>query len=480
MGLPHCCLECTMPVLSTMNCNLSNMTEFSACYCANIPKQTQITSCTMQKCSLEQTKSSNLMLSVICSGQPQQTKRPQLLASTISSSLIVCIFVTLRCYSNYQISKKFWWDDGFLLLSSAFFICFQSVTIWGISVGLGLHIWNSNSSHWRGLLRFEWSWELIYIVVQTMTKVSVLLLYYRIFPQRWFRRLLDVLIAFMFVHFLIFGTIIVNICHPISKSWNMILPGNCINTRPVGVAGAICSIFEDVFFLSLPVPMIWQLKLETTRKIGIIVILAIGLVACVASIVRLKFLLKYSETSDRTWDSYTMVVLSQIELCLSIVCVCFPAIRLLFSRSTRSVTTKSSMPENSLSSDCSKPSGFMNNIRSIINSHNSPGSMSLPWVSNRAPQLSSIYITSHIELTEKNPSSDPTDMEGYETLIAASQLHNNSAISPDIVHVDKTGKLSHYQRFVTRPFQTNTRQQIHDRTNIDTPPINGEKIGTAR
>lgn len=482
--LPQCSIQCLIPVVGPMNCNLSNITSFSDCFCANIPGQSQITTCMTKKCPFNELKVSEVSLTIICAGQPRPTRRPQLYAFTITSSLIVCVFVTLRCYSNYHISKTFWWDDGFLLISSAFFLCFQSVTLWGVSVGFGLHVWNSDPTHWEGLLRFEWSWELIYIVVQTMTKVSVLLLYYRIFPQQWFRQLIHVLIVFMFAHFLAFGIVIVNACHPIAKFWDKALPGKCINTRPVGVAGAIFSIVEDIVFLSLPIPLIWQLRLKTSRKIGIMVILTIGLVACVASIVRLKFLVKYNETTDQIWDNYLIVILSQIELCLSIVCVCFPAIRLLFSRMTDSGTIKSNgSPENSLGTENLKPSGFLTKICSIISRSSSHVPLSLPWVSSRAPQLSSIYITSHIELTEKNPSREYSEMEAHETHIAAAKIPRYSEVartlSPDIVHVDKSGKLSPHRSFLSRTFQS-SNQLYEDTSQLKLSQFDDEKIGTAR
>ncbi|CAD6504827.1 BgTH12-00330 [Blumeria graminis f. sp. triticale] len=493
--LPHCCLDCVMPVLGAMNCNLGNLTEFSDCFCIKTEFQAQISSCTKKQCPFVRLIESEALLKTICTGQPRETRRPQIYTSTSISTFFAILFVILRCYSNYQVAKKFWWDDGFLIISTIFFAAFQCLTLWGASYGFGLHIWNAETTHWRGLLLFEWSWELLYIVVQTMTKVSVLLLYFRIFPQVWFRKILFCLIVFMFVHFVAFSVVIVNACKPIKRFWNHALPGKCINTRPVGVVGAACSIVEDIVFLFLPIPLIWQLKLKTSRKIGITLILAVGVIACVASIVRLKFLVRYNETFDQIWDNFCLVVLSQIELCLSIICVCFPAIRLLFSRSNKNVTTindqkQDSDPSHSYVSDRSNSKrGFISKVRSIISNHTSGRVGSLPWVSTRAPQLSSIYITSHIELTDKDPTSSSGKPKGYESHIAASKpevpkYHEATTplvAMPNIVQVDKSGNHVTPFRKLTGSLFRESRLSVRSSTNTGgTVNDKFDQIGEAR
>ncbi|TQS36145.1 hypothetical protein Golomagni_03412 [Golovinomyces magnicellulatus] len=465
--LPQCCLNCVIPLLSSMHCSLSNLTTFRDCFCANQKIQRKISLCTASKCDVDHLTKSEELLQLICAGMPFESRQPQIYAITTITSIAVTLFVALRCHSNFQIAKKFWWDDGFLMISSIFFLAFQCLTMWGTSYGFGLHIWTANISHWHGLLLvrqnlrtllfcFEWLWEIIYIIVQTMTKISVLLLYHRIFPQRWFRRIIIFLICIMFVHCIAFGVVIITACKPIKSFWHKEIKGRCIDVRAVGVVGAAFSIGEDVTFLLLPVPLIWKLKLKPSRKIGIILILTIGVIACAASVVRLKYLIKYNQTVDQVWENFTLVVLSQLELSLSIICVCFPAIRLLFSRSKRgngssdrSKTT--SAPTNTdLSSPKIPDNSIMSRIRSVVSNSTSHNSKFLPWASNRAPQLSSIYITSHIELSDNDPSVSDKNTKDYETHIAATRppenkksfFTNSSQIAPPgILHVDKSGTI---------------------------------------
>ncbi|RKF78332.1 putative integral membrane protein [Golovinomyces cichoracearum] len=454
--LPQCCLNCVLPLLNSMHCSLSNLTTFTDCFCAKKKIQRKISLCTGANCDFNKLKTSEEQLQVICAGLPIESRQPTIYAITTISSIVVTLFVALRCHSNFQIAKKFWWDDGFLMISSIFFLAFQCLTMWGTSYGFGLHIWTANLSHWAGLLLFEWLWEIIYIIVQTMTKISVLLLYHRIFPQRWFRRVITCLICIMFLHCIAFCAVIITACKPIKSFWRKDIEGRCIDTRAVGVVGAAFSIGEDVTFLLLPVPLIWRLKLKPSRKIGIILILTIGVIACAASVVRLKYLIMYNQTWDQIWENFTLVVLSQLELSLSIICVCFPAIRLLFSRSKRgngsSNRSKTTSAPTITNSSCPKISDntIVSRIRSIISNNTSNNSSFLPWSSARAPQLSSIYITSHIELSDNDPSVSDKNTKDYQTHIAATRppenkksfFANSSHMEPPgIMHVDKNGTI---------------------------------------
>jgi hypothetical protein len=57
----------------------------------------------------------------LCQIRPQPTKQPRLLAASITLGTAVAIFVVLRCYSRYSISKQFWWDDWLLILAAVSF-----------------------------------------------------------------------------------------------------------------------------------------------------------------------------------------------------------------------------------------------------------------------------------------------------------------------------------------------------------------------
>jgi hypothetical protein len=108
--------------------------------------------------------------------------------------------------------------------------------------------------------------------------------------------------------------------------------------------------------------------------------------AVTASLIRMKFVVHFyysidincmehyippSDITDRTGDDYGIAIFSMIELSLSIMCVCFPAIKLLFNKySVSSLSTTatlrrlpSSQMGDSLGSHGSQFTGYLRTVK---------------------------------------------------------------------------------------------------------------------
>lgn len=79
-------------------------------------------------------------------------------------------------------------------------------------------------------------------------------------------------------------------CSPREKSWKPELPGHCLNGQVIQIIIGSLNAVSDFSILILPLPLVWALKLDTARKIRVMGILCIGLLACVASVVRLGYI----------------------------------------------------------------------------------------------------------------------------------------------------------------------------------------------
>jgi len=109
-----------------------------------------------------------------------------------------------------------------------------------------------------------------------LTKASIILLYLRLFVQKPFRIACWILLGFVSVYGLAteLGSILQ--CDPIQRSWNKAIPGKCINTTIFWYANAAFSILGDVIILVLPMPVIYQLKLQLNQKLSLMVVFALG------------------------------------------------------------------------------------------------------------------------------------------------------------------------------------------------------------
>lgn len=76
------------------------------------------------------------------------------------------------------------------------------------------------------------------------------------------------------------------------------------------------------------------MKLETDwkTKIGVILTFMLGLFVTICSIVRLKFLAGWAESTNPTYDYANLALWSLIELNAGVICACLPGMASLFRR----------------------------------------------------------------------------------------------------------------------------------------------------
>ena len=121
--------------------------------------------------------------------------------------------------------------------------------------------------------------EIVYAVGLTLTKCSILFLYLRIFGiNQRFRRIAYglLVIAVAWGTSLTIGAIFQ--CKPIAAAYDpLISHKSCIKVRDYFVVTSILNVLIDVAILVLPLPLLWQLQLSTSRKLTLSVILTLGI-----------------------------------------------------------------------------------------------------------------------------------------------------------------------------------------------------------
>jgi hypothetical protein len=99
-------------------------------------------------------------------------------------------------------------------------------------------------------------------------KLSILLFYLRINPDRVFRRLTYAIGAFEITYILISIAIAIQIfgCSPVARSWDLYIPGSCVNKKDCFYVQAVFNIVTDFATLLLPIRMCVRLQLPTRQK----------------------------------------------------------------------------------------------------------------------------------------------------------------------------------------------------------------------
>lgn len=95
----------------------------------------------------------------------------------------------------------------------------------------------------------------------------------------------------------------------------------------------VCSfnIFIDLAFaIFIPFPMVWQLQLNKRTKASAMFVLSFGVVACAASICRMKYLINFGSKGDYLWDVVPICIWTVVETNTAMMAGCMPALRPLF------------------------------------------------------------------------------------------------------------------------------------------------------
>jgi len=247
--------------------------------------------------------------------------------------ILAAITVALRVYTRFVILKKPALDDAFAIFALALSI--------GSSISQGLEVKNGMGRHIASLTPVElvacfkalYASIILYNLALTMVKLSILVLYLRLCVTKLPRTLCYALLAFVVAYSIETFFAGIFTCTPVAFFWNSkIKGGKCLNKTDAYYANAAINIFTDVALLLLPAMILKHLTLPRVQKLVVMLMLAFGGFACVASIFRLRALYTSTKTKDPTWDKTATVYWSTVELNVGIMCASMPTLRSLFSR----------------------------------------------------------------------------------------------------------------------------------------------------
>lgn len=115
----------------------------------------------------------------------------------------------------------------------------------------------------------------------TLTKISMLLLFLRLFPDQAFRIATKVVLAFTTAWGIAMLITKALSCRPLSyfwTSWDGEHEGVCIDHENLIWAHASINILLDLVIISLPMPTLLSMNLSWRKKLAICVMFAVGIV----------------------------------------------------------------------------------------------------------------------------------------------------------------------------------------------------------
>lgn len=275
----------------------------------------------------------------------------QILAVNILFLVLSWVTISLRVYVRAGMLKSFGMDDWAMVVTVLLFTVFLSCQLGGVMHGAGRHIWDLKPQDAEKALRFWYLAELFYVLSNCMLKIALGIFLLRVALKKahiWIIRLL-------ILGTLVFGTsyffLILFQCNPISQFWT-VSPGSpkCINpkivTRTTYVASGITA-FADWTFGTLPIFIVWDLKMPRKAKFMVAGILAFAAIGSTATIIRIPSIHGLDETSDFLWTTVDVTIWSTVEPGIGIIAGCAVTLRPLL-QAIRWRTGLSSSPPASM------------------------------------------------------------------------------------------------------------------------------------
>ncbi|KAK2051916.1 hypothetical protein LY76DRAFT_639881 [Colletotrichum caudatum] len=313
---PACAYDCVIDSFTSAACALDDVTS---CVCANTTLQAELSICAQTYCSFEDqlNKGAAVVEGDLCAAYPKASRSFAVERTIIVGCAIVFPVIALRLFARAQYAKHLWADDYATILGAFLLAALSTIYLYTAYIGFGMHYWTVPVGSGTVILKLLYVGSLLYTVLQTVVKLSIVLFLMRIFPSQSFQRLaraLGVLVVLQGVLFLIPYAIQ---CVPVDSIWDRnITDRKCVNLPAVGYSSSALAIAEDVALLLLPIPQVWRLQISLDRRLGLLALFSLGFFSCLTSMIRMKFLVQYTNTFDATWDYVDIIM-------------CLPAARLI-------------------------------------------------------------------------------------------------------------------------------------------------------
>ncbi|RDW64003.1 hypothetical protein BP5796_10505 [Coleophoma crateriformis] len=283
--------------------------------------------------------------------------------------LVVC----LRIYVKLFLTKHWGGDDCVLLMSLAFFTAYASCSLSGIEYGTGRHVDDIPPQDAPKALYYWFLCELFYTISTVLVRLSVAIFLLKICISPAHRFIIYGTMTSIILFSIAFFFLILFQCHPVSFFWNQSsgMHGSCINERIVphaSIAHSAISATCDWILGLLPVNLVLHLQINKRTKGSLSIVLALGILAGVAALIRIPYIRVLSISDDFLFKTLDVAIWSTIEAGLGIIAFAATALRPLF-RTFYALPHQTHSHENISPFSCSNRSDQTSRLQSYVTEH---------------------------------------------------------------------------------------------------------------
>ncbi|KAF2087658.1 hypothetical protein K490DRAFT_65499 [Saccharata proteae CBS 121410] len=263
-----------------------------------------------------------------------QTQAHTVITISAVFAVLTAIIMGSRFYARVVIVKRIGWDDYLISIAALLAWAFIAATILAVNHGLGGHyedVIQRGDENMMSYLQIVWLSSIFYNACLGFIKTSVLALYTRL-GDRQLKRLAQIMLVVVACQ--AGGNVISCIfeCNPIAGAYDASIKAKCFDVNAFYLANAAVNIFTDLLTYTLPIKLVINLQVPKNQKIGLGVMLCLGLFACVSSIIRIAYIPQMLVSQDQTWAITGAMYWSVIETNVGIMAASIPSFKVIAKR----------------------------------------------------------------------------------------------------------------------------------------------------
>ncbi|AEO60814.1 hypothetical protein MYCTH_74573 [Thermothelomyces thermophilus ATCC 42464] len=266
---------------------------------------------------------------------PHNSHGPNILAACFVTWTIALIFVLLRFWTRTKIVRLLgpadWCIASSLVVAAG--LCASYVV--QVNLALGKHVWDVDlRTDYVPMMQAWWFSLLLYIITLSLTKISICLLYLKIFTFESARRASWLVLFIVVITSLWAVAITLTYCIPLQATWDPTVVASFCQPQSAWWANTGIVIATDLIIFILPIPIVAPLNLPRRQKLVVVGVFTIGFFVCIVSLVRLVILIqaKGSTDPDFTYTPAALSYLTALEVHTAIVVSCAMTLRPLVDR----------------------------------------------------------------------------------------------------------------------------------------------------
>ncbi|KAI0430581.1 hypothetical protein F5Y09DRAFT_307305 [Xylaria sp. FL1042] len=254
-------------------------------------------------------------------------------AVDLTSLALATIFFLLRVFTRIKLRSRINLVDVLSTLAYILWVPYVYINYrLTYSGGYFVHSWDIRI---RDLPDFQYVIfvaSVLYIPILSIVKIAILTEWAHIFVPRGSRNSFwwacHVAIGFV-ATWGILALILLNVnCTPFEANWNMLIPGGfCRFSFPaLTLASAIINFILDLVPLILPQKIIWSLHMSRSKKVGVSLVFAVGLLGVTAALIRVVLAAQFVSAADTIYFVSQVGLLALTEITTGFLVLCTPSL----------------------------------------------------------------------------------------------------------------------------------------------------------